>query len=282
LEALGGRAIHPINVAVGGFHRLPRREELTALIPSFEWGLDASVELTRWAATLPFPDFQREYDFVALVHPDEYPMNEGRVGSIDGTSVDVADYEHEFQEQHVAHSTALQAFRTSTKGPYIVGPLARVNLNLDRLSPAARRVADEVGIAWPCRNTFQSIVARGLELIHVFEEALQILRDYRPSRVPRVKYEHRAGAGCSATEAPRGLLYHRYEIDESGLVTHAKIVPPTSQNQAQIEDDLKAYIPSLAASNDDEMAINCERLVRNYDPCISCSTHFLKLTVERI
>ena len=281
LEALGGRAIHPINVAVGGFHRLPRREDLTALIPNFEWGLEASVEMTRWAAGLPFPDFQRAYDFVALVHPDEYPMNEGRVGSSDGTSVGVVDYEREYQERHVPHSTALQAFRTSTGGPYLVGPLARVNLNLDRLSPTARRVADEVGIAWPCRNTFQSIVARGLELIHAFEEALGILRNYRPVPPARVPYEPRAGSGCAATEAPRGLIYHRYELDAAGRITHAKIVPPTSQNQAQIEADLRAYVPALTAADDTQMALDCERLVRNYDPCISCSTHFLKLTVDR-
>lgn len=281
LAALGGRAIHPISVAVGGFHRLPRREALGALIPDFEWGLEAAVELTRWAAALPFPDFQRDYDFVSLVHPDEYPMNEGRVACSEGGAWDVADYEQEFQERQVPHSTAWQAFRVSTGRPYLVGPLARVNMNLDRLAPTARRVADEVGIAWPCRNTFQSIVARGLELIHAYEEALDALRVYRPLRLPKARYEPCAGSGCAATEAPRGLLYHRYQIDAQGRITSAKIVPPTSQNQAQIEDDLRAYVPALEIADDGLLAAGCERLVRNYDPCISCSTHFLKLQVQR-
>jgi coenzyme F420-reducing hydrogenase alpha subunit len=281
LEVLGGRAIHPINVAVGGFHRLPRREELAALIPHFEWGLDAAVAATRWVATFPFPQFERNYDMVALVHPDEYPMNEGQIGSTGAPPIDVADYEREFCERQVSYSTALHAVRTSTAASYLVGPLARVNLNLDRLAPTARRVADEVGIAWPCRNTYQSIVVRGLELIHVFEEGLQILKDYRPDRSPRSEHPYRAAEGCAATEAPRGLLYHRYAIDDRGLITLAKIVPPTSQNQGQIEDDLRARVPGISAADDASLALGCEHLIRNYDPCISCSTHFLKLTVDR-
>jgi coenzyme F420-reducing hydrogenase alpha subunit len=282
LEVLGGRAIHPINVAVGGFHRLPRREDMAALIPHFEWGVEAAVATTRWVAQFPFPQFERNYDMVALVHPDEYPMNEGQIGSSGGPPIDVADYEQEFCERQVPHSTALHAVRIRTETPYFVGPLARLNLNLDRLSPTARRVADEVGINWPCRNTFQSIVARGLELIHAFEEALQILKDYRPDRSPRVEFQHRAAEGCAATEAPRGLLYHRYAVDDSGLVTFAKIVPPTSQNQGQIEDDLRARVPGISDVDDVALALHCEHLIRNYDPCISCSTHFLKLKIDRV
>jgi sulfhydrogenase subunit alpha len=288
LELFGGRAVHPINVTVGGFFRLPRREELTALIPHFEWGVEAAVAMTRWVATFPFPKFERDYDMVALVHPDEYPMNVGQIGST-ATSIagangplDVSDFEREFVEHQVPHSTALHATRTSTAAPYLVGPLARVNLNLDRLSPTARRVADEVGVDWPCRNTFQSIVARGLELIHAFEETLEILKAYRPIRTPRVAYEHHAGEGCAATEAPRGLLYHRYAVDERGLITFAKIVPPTSQNQGQIEDDLRAFVPGVSDADDAALALHCEHLVRNYDPCISCSTHFLKLKIDRV
>ena len=282
LEVLGGRAVHPINVAVGGFYRLPRRAELAALIPHFEWGLDAAVAATRWVAGFAFPDFNRSYDMVSLVHPDEYPMNEGQLGSTSRQPLDVADYETEFREHQVPYSTALHSVRAAAGTPYFVGPLARVNHNLDRLAPTARRIAGEVGVDWPCHNTFQSIIARGLELIHAFEEALQIMKAYRPPRSARTEYEHIAGTGCAATEAPRGLLYHRYTVDERGLVTFAKIVPPTSQNQPQIENDLKAFVSGNLNLDDQEMAQRCERLVRNYDPCISCSTHFLQVTVERI
>ena len=281
LEVLGGRAIHPINVAVGGFYRAPRRDELEPLIPNFEWGLNAAVETTRWLASFNFPDFTRAYDMVSLVHPDEYPMNEGRVTSTTGNSWDVRDYEAEFHEDHVPHSTALQSTRGKQQASYHVGPLARVNLNRERLSPTARQVADEIGFETPCHNPFRAIVARGLEIIHAYEEALDILRTYRPPPIARVKYEPRAGAGCAATEAPRGLIYHRYEVDATGHVTLAKIVPPTSQNQRQIEDDLRDYLPSILTDDDANTARHCERLVRCYDPCISCSTHFLKLTVQR-
>ncbi len=165
---------------------------------------------------------------------------------------------------------------------YFVGPLARVNLSLDRLSPTARQLADEVGISWPCQNTFKAIVARGLELVHACEEALEILRTYRPPKPARTPYEYRPASGCAATEAPRGLIYHRYGVDADGLITTAKIVPPTSQNQAQIEEDLRHWLPQLLDRPEPEMTMACERLVRNYDPCISCSTHFLRLTLERV
>ena len=281
LEVLGGRAIHPINVAVGGFFRAPRREELAALVGDFEWGLQAATDATRWAAGLDFPDFQRPYTMVALVHTDEYAMNEGRIADNRGQSIAVADYEQYYQERHVAHSTALHSMRASDGAPYFVGPLARVNLSLDRLSPAARRLADELGIAWPSHNSFHGIVARGLELVHAYEEALGILKTYQPPRPSRIAYEPRSGVGCAATEAPRGLIYHRYAVDEKGLVTEAKIVPPTSQNQRQIEDDLRHWLPGILDRDETAMARSCSHLVRNYDPCISCSTHALRLTIER-
>lgn len=277
LEVLGGRAIHPINVAVGGFYRAPRRDELTALIPDFEWGLQAAIDTTRWVAKLPFPDFERPYDMVALVHPEEYAFNEGRVVSTRGRDVAVTEYERFYEEVHAPHSTALHSQTIPEQTCYLVGPLARINLSRDRLFPEARRLAEEIGLEHPCVNPWRSIIARGIELVHAYAEALSILRSYQPFRPSRIPYQHRAGEGCAATEAPRGLIYHRYRVDSAGQVAFAKIVPPTSQNQRQIEDDLRTYLPAILSRPDEEVALLAEGLVRNYDPCISCSTHFLKV-----
>jgi coenzyme F420-reducing hydrogenase alpha subunit len=281
LEVLGGRAIHPVNVALGGFYRAPRRDELGRLIPHFEWGLEAAVEATRWVAGLAFPKFEVDYEFVALVHGNEYAMNEGRLVSSRGDSWTVDEFEQEFDERQVPHSTALQAVRRSTGDAYFVGPLARVNLGFDRLSDTARRTADEIRFAPPCRNPFRGIIARGLEVIHAYEEALSILRAYEEPKDARVEVTLRAAEGCAATEAPRGMLYHRYRLDDAGLVSLAKIVPPTSQNQGQIERDLTTWLPRVLDKSDDVVARSCERIIRNYDPCISCSTHFLRITWER-
>ncbi|MFY9253111.1 MAG: Ni/Fe hydrogenase subunit alpha [Fuerstiella sp.] len=286
LEVLGGRAIHPVNVAVGGFYRAPRRAELQKLIPDFEWGLQAAIDSTRWVAGFDFPDFERDYEMVALSHPDEYPMSEGRIVSRGGLNIAVDDYENHFAEQHVRHSTALQSGMLEHKSDktgtcYHVGPLARVNLNFGRLSPSARQVAEEINFSVPCLNPFKAIIARGLEVIHAYEESLEIIRSYQPFKPPRIAFDHRDGEGVSATEAPRGIIFHRYSVDAAGKIVTAKIVPPTSQNQRQIEEDLRDFLPSVLSDDDKTTAMGCERLIRSYDPCISCSTHFLTVTVER-
>ncbi len=290
LDVLGGRAIHPINVAVGGFFRAPKRNELQALVPSFEWGLQAAIESTQWVAGFDFPDFERDYEMVALSHPDEYPMNEGRIRTTSGLDISVDDYEQHFQEYQVRHSTALQSRQldggvsTDKHEPdswYHVGPLARVNLNRDRLSDSARRIADEIDFTTPCMNPFKAIIARGLEVIHAYEEGLSILRGYDTCKPSRIQYDHQNGAGSAATEAPRGLIFHRYEVNDKGKVTAANIIPPTSQNQRQMEDDLRVFLPQIISPDDNDTAMACERLIRSYDPCISCSTHFLKLKIDR-
>jgi len=281
LEVLGGRAIHPVNVAVGGFYRAPGRDALQRLIPDFEWGLDAAVDTVRWVSGFDFPEFERPYEMYALSHPDEYAMNEGTIASTNGTSIPVDQFEQSFEERHVPHSTALHSVRIDDDACYYVGPLARINLNFEQLSPRAQQVAEEVRFDIPCRNPQQAIIARGLEVVHAYEESLAILKDYRSFHPARIPYENEAGEGCAATEAPRGLLYHRYAVDDDGLVTFAKIVPPTSQNQRQIEDDLRELLPGVLDDDEQTTAMYCERLIRSYDPCISCSTHFLKLTIDR-
>ncbi len=282
VDVIGGRAIHPVNVAVGGFYRAPRVKDLRALLPDLEWGLAAAVETLDFVAGLDFPAFETDYDCVSLRNDTEYPMNHGRVVSSSGLAVPVEQYESHFAERHLPQSTALHSVQLPQETSYIVGPIARFNNCFDQLSPMAKRCAEKCGLEWPTHNNFKSIIARTVEVIDAFEEAVAIVRNYRsePS-VSRVQWEPRPGDGCHATEAPRGLLYHRFRIGDDGLIAQAKIVPPTSQNQGQIEDDLRRYVPHVVSLDDESATRRCEHLIRNYDPCISCATHFLQLTIDR-
>ncbi|MFV1964950.1 MAG: Ni/Fe hydrogenase subunit alpha [Pirellulaceae bacterium] len=282
LDVVGGRAIHPINVTVGGFYRSPRKNDLKALLPDLEWGLQASIGTLNLVKDFEFPDFQVDYDCVSLRHPDEFPMNEGSVVTSTGLDIPVEEFEQHFEERHMKQSTALHSVRLPRETNYLVGPVARVNNCFDQLSPIAKREAEKSGIQWPTRNNFESIVARAIELIDAYEEAIGIVKQYHAEpQQSRVPYEAKPGEGCHATEAPRGLLYHRYRIGEDGLVAEAKIAAPTSQNLGQIEDDLRAFVPQVIRYDDAEATRRCEHLIRNYDPCISCSTHFLNLTIDR-
>jgi sulfhydrogenase subunit alpha len=280
VATVAGREVHPINVRVGGFYRAPRKRELRELRGDLEWGRDAAIETVRLVAGLDFPDFECDHTFVALRHPDEYPFNEGEIVSTGGLRVAASAFEEHFEELQVAHSNALHA-RIRGGGCYFVGPQARYNLNFDRLSAVAQQAAREAGLAPQCRNPFQSIVVRAVEVVEAYEEALRIIDAYQEPDAPFVAHEVRAGAGAACTEAPRGLLYHRYEIDDEGIITNARIVPPTSQNQATIEDDLRRFVQQNVSLSDEALTWKCEQAIRNYDPCISCATHFLKLEIER-
>ena len=280
MTLLGGREIHPINVRVGGFYKVPARGELEGLAERLKRARDAALETVRWAATLPFPDFEQDYLFVALRHPHEYPLNEGRIVSNRGLDIAVGEYEDHFLEEHVEHSNALHSV-LKQQGPYFVGPMARYSLNFDRLSPLAQEAAREVGLTPVCRNPFKSIIIRSLELLYACDEALRIIAQYEPPEQAAIPAPVRPATGCACTEAPRGSLYHRYRISDQGTVLDAKIVPPTSQNQRVIEQDLSQFVPKFLTLPEQELGWRCEQAVRNYDPCISCATHFLKLQVDR-
>jgi len=280
LQLLGGREVHPINVRVGGFYRTPTRRELAPLAERLKWARDAALETVRWVAGFEFPDCVRDYEFVALRHPGEYPFNEGRVVSNRGLDIGARDYDAHFEERHVAYSTALQSVIRG-RGAYLCGPLARYSLNFDRLSPLAQDAARNAGLGAVCTNPYRSIVVRAVETLYACDEALRLIEGYEEPGRPAVPVEPRAGRGYACTEAPRGLLYHRYALDAEGTITDAKIVPPTSQNQTSIEDDLRAFLPDWLGLDDAALRWRCEQTIRNYDPCISCACHFLKLEVER-
>jgi coenzyme F420-reducing hydrogenase alpha subunit len=277
---LGGREIHPINVRVGGFYKVPTKRELATVTEQLQEARETALATVRWVAALPFPDFARDYEFVALQHPDEYPFNDGRLVSTNGLDIAVQDYNAHFVEEHVSHSTALHSVLRD-RGAYFVGPLARYNLNFDRLSPLAQEAARDAGLSPVCANPFQSIIVRSVEVLYACDEALRLIETYEMPDQPAVQIEPRAATGHACTEAPRGILYHRYQVDDQGLIRAAQIVPPTSQNQKTIEDDLSAFVPLHLDLPNDELTWQCEQAIRNYDPCISCSTHFLTLHIER-
>lgn len=277
---LGGRAIHPINVRVGGFYRVPTRQDFEPLREQLQWGRDAALETVRWVAQFPFPDFTREYEFVALRHPQVYPIEEGRLVSNRGLDIAAREYEQHVIEEHVAYSNALHS-RLKERGAYLAGPLARYNLNFDRLSPLAQDAARAAGPGPTCLNPFQSILVRSIEILYAFDEALRLIEQYEPPEHAFVEIHPVAATGYGCTEAPRGILYHRYILDDEGLIREAKIVPPTSQNQKTIEDDLRHYVEQRLDLPDEQLTWQCEQAIRNYDPCISCATHFLKLHIER-
>lgn len=277
---LGGRAIHPVNVRVGGFYRVPTKRAFEPLLEQLKWGREAAIETVRWVAQFAFPDFTQDYEFVALRHPQEYPMNEGRLVSNKGLDTAVNEYEDHFIEEQVPYSNALHS-RLKERGAYFAGPLARYNLNVDRLSPLVQEAARAAGLGSTCHNPFQSIIVRSLEILYAFDEAVRLIEQYEPPASPCVEVHPSASSGCACTEAPRGILYHRYRIDEGGLIREARIIPPTSQNQKTIENDLRTYVEQHLHLPEAQLTWQCEQAIRNYDPCISCATHFLKLQIER-
>ncbi len=279
MTLLGGRSVHPVSVKVGGFSRVPLRRELEGLKDELLWARDAAAETIRWVAAFEFPQFSPDYTCVALRHPEEYPFNEGQVAVSRGLQISANEFEQHFTEHQVAYSNALHC--TFQGSSYLVGPMARLNLNHDHLTPLARQVVADSRIALPLRNPFHGIIARSVEILYALEESLRLIERYEPPPASALSIVVRPGIGMACTEAPRGILYHRYEVDSDGIIREAKIVPPTSQNQSRIEQDLRQFMPRLLHLPDKEVALACERVIRCYDPCISCATHFLNLDIRR-
>ncbi|MGZ4310401.1 MAG: Ni/Fe hydrogenase subunit alpha [Gaiellaceae bacterium] len=280
MTVVGGREVHPINVRVGGWYRAPRKKELQPLVEKLERAREIALETVRFTAGLHFPDYEQDYELVALAEPGEYPIDQGRIVSNRGLDIAVAEYDDHFVEEHVEWSNALHS-SLRERGSYLCGPLARFAHGFEALSPAALDAAKEAGLEPGERNPFRSIVVRSVELVYAADEALRLIAEYEQPDAPAVEVEPRAGIGYGCTEAPRGILYHRYELDADGTILDAKIVPPTSQNQRTIEEDLRGVVEHSLDVPDDELSLLCEQTIRNYDPCISCATHFLTLEVER-
>lgn len=279
IRFLGARSVHPVGVRVGGFYHAPEMGKARALLQKLEAGLPEAEALLRWVASINIPTDEQSFISVALRHGDEYGMNEGRIVSDRGLDIAVHEFEQHFREQQAPHSTALHCHLHGE--PYLVGPLARLNLNHEQLPEVLKNLLKDIGIRWPSRNMYLSIVARAVEIWYALWQAIEILQQYKVE-TPYVEVRPQAGIGYAATEAPRGVLWHRYETDAKGMIVSSTIVPPTSQNQARIEQDLALALSAYGLHHsDDELRQRAEMVVRNYDPCISCSTHFLDLRVRR-
>ncbi|MBI2241094.1 MAG: Ni/Fe hydrogenase subunit alpha [Magnetospirillum gryphiswaldense] len=279
LETIGGRAIHPVALKVGGFYKLPTKKQLSKLEEELKWAVETSVATVKLVGGFDFPDIQQDYNFMALRHDDEYAIHEGRLVTSSGLDFPVSQFLDHVEEEHVPWSNALHG-KPKDGGNHHVGPLARYNLNHDKLGKTARAAAKAAGLGPVVRNPFQSIVVRAVELVQVCEDALKLVQGYVEPDKPFVDAPIRAGEGHGCTEAPRGICYHRYRIDSDGSVLDARIVPPTAQNQKVIELDLWKVVQANLAKSDDEIKWRAEQAIRNYDPCISCATHFLKLEIE--
>ncbi|KEA63014.1 hydrogenase/sulfur reductase, alpha subunit [Marinobacterium lacunae] len=280
IKLFGGRSVHPVGARVGGFHHAPTDADIKRLNTQLEKARDSARALTNWCAQLPVPQDDDSFINVALKHESEYPLYEGTLAGSDGLSITAQEWEQYFEETHAPHSTALWSLYQGA--PYLVGPLARLNLNRERLPAEIADNLNNTGIAFPSRNMFHSMLARAVEIELAIHEALELTAAYSVPERPFDDVIPRAGIGFGATEAPRGLLWHRYETDENGLIKHARIVPPTSQNQARIEQDLHNSLQAFGLEHpDDALRLHCEKVIRNYDPCISCATHFLQLELER-
>jgi coenzyme F420-reducing hydrogenase alpha subunit len=279
MEQIGGRAIHPVNVRLGGFYSVPAPAELRPLAEMLRGALDHALFTARSVAEFDFPDVEFDHELLALAEPDRYAIENGTISRSAGPTFAVSEFTDHVVEAQVQHSTALHA--TLDGGRFLTGPLARYSLNSSLLSPVARQAAADAGLGAQCRNPFRSIVVRAVEVVYAIEEALRIIAEYeRPARA-FVDVPFRAGVGHGVSEAPRGLLYHRYEIGDDGLVRAATIVPPTAQNQAAIEHEMAGLVAANLNLDDETLTALCEKSIRNHDPCISCSAHFLTLTVDR-
>lgn len=281
IRMFGARSVHPVGVRVGGFHHAPAQEAVEALCLRLRAALPEAEALLAWSASLPLPASHQQFTSVALREGSEYPMNEGRIVSDQGLDIAASEFEAHFAEHQVSHSTALHSLLHGQA--YLVGPLARLNLNHDLLPPQVGAALAAASMCFPSANLFHGIVARAAEVYCALLEAVRLLEAYTVPSAPYTDIVPQAGVGVACTEAPRGILWHRYQAGAGGLIEAARIVPPTSQNQARIEQDLRQALEEFGLERSEEDLRHLgETVIRNYDPCISCATHFLKLAVRRL
>jgi len=280
IEVVGGRPVHPVSCRVGGFHKIIRRDQLLSLLKNIYEIRHAAKRILEFTLKLPIPDFKRDIEYVSLRGDKEYPLLEGRVVSNKGLNIAEDELEKVIEVEQVPYSTALR-YRIKGRGTYVVGPIARFNNNYDLLLPEVRETIEAHGYKAPLTNTYQSIIARAAEVYQAVLELEELILSYREPKEPYVEGKIRAGWSAAITEAPRGILYHAYKVDDQGFVIDTNIIPPTAQNLAAIEDDIKSQEEIIWKESFERAKLLVEQTIRNYDPCISCSVHTIRIIIEK-
>jgi sulfhydrogenase subunit alpha len=279
-KMVAGRHTHPIAMAVGGFTYLPSEAELRDMKAQLEEARADMDETIALFSTLPWPEFERETEYVSLKKDEEYAFIDGVVVTTDGFSYPIEDYRKVTNEWCVPFSTAKWA--KHNRDSYMVGALARFNNNYDQLHPKAKEAAEKLGMKPIVTNSFLNSGAQAVEMVHSLEDSIEIIdtlltRGIQPETPPEVKLNG-GGEGVGSCDVPRGILFHNYVYDGDGICVEANCIIPTNQNWANVNADLKAFLPQILDKPQDEIRLLLEMLVRAYDPCISCSTHFLTVT----
>ncbi|MBC8520045.1 MAG: Ni/Fe hydrogenase subunit alpha [Gammaproteobacteria bacterium] len=281
IALLGGRSVHPVGARVGGFHHAPSLDEVSTLLEEAKQAIVDAEALLHWLVTIELPQEAQDFVSVALTETGAYPVMGETIVSNQGLELPIQQFGERFQELQVPHSTAFHALLDGE--PYLVGPLARINLHYSQLLPAVKSLCETLEIHFPSQNMFDSVVARGVELLQMVHECVYLLEQYQLPSNSWSAFTPKAGVAYGATCAPRGMLWHRYQIDAEGIIQSAQIVPPTSQNQARIEADLRTSLNQFGLDQSAEaIKLHGEQVIRNYDPCISCATHFLDLRMKRV
>ena len=277
--AVAGRHTHPIAMTVGGFTHFPTAAELTELrqrLVDSRADVDATVDLF---ATLPWPKFERDTEYISLYKPDEYAFIDGEIKSSDGVSLPADRYTEVTNEYLVEHSSA--KWTRHKRDTYMVGAIARFNNNYDQLHPRAKDAAKKLGLQPKATNPYLNTAAQVVEIVHCTEDAIRIIdellsRGIKPEK-PAPAHPKKDARGVGVCEVPRGMLIHCYEIQEDGKMSGADCIIPTNQNIANLEADMRSLVPQILDKPVEAMQLDLEMLVRAYDPCISCSVHVLKL-----
>jgi sulfhydrogenase subunit alpha len=280
---LCGRTTHPQRLLPGGFSKIPTMKELSQLREKLKASVPDLQAVAKLLQTLApkIPDFVRETEFIALTKPDEYALYDGKIGSTDTDAAPASEYLSYTNEFIVPQSTAKRA--KHVRDSYMVGALARLNINYDLLSPLAKKTAEMFGLKPVCHNPFMNSVAQLVEVVHSVEDSIKLINELEAAGLKsQLDYNNpevtvKAGRGVGAVEVPRGILFHDYAYNEKGICTKANCVIPTNQNHGNIELDLKALLPKIIDKTPKEIELTLEMLVRAYDPCISCSTHTVKV-----
>ncbi|MCG9478853.1 MAG: Ni/Fe hydrogenase subunit alpha [Actinomycetia bacterium] len=279
VRIIGGRAVHPIRTVVGGFTKLPTEEEMLKMkemLKSAYPDLETTLKVLK---TLSLPDFERETEYISISDPVDYALYDGDIKSSDGWTIDDQEYLSKINEKVVQHSTGKHCW--ASRDSYMVGALSRFNNNYDQLSDRAKEYAQELGLKAPNYNTFMNNIAQFVEIVHSVDDSIKLIDELMEQGMTEdeamVDIQPKAGRGVGVVEAPRGLLIHDYTYGDDGKVAKANLIIPTNMNYANVEKDLEALVPAVIDKSEDEIKLACEMLIRAYDPCISCSTHFLNV-----